>query len=126
MMPLAQPFSKRHGFRGSPEGNTTVREDAPEALRYFVLQTAIDLGWRPSFLRGIFFAACSGSGRDLNNWSEYPNVWSEVEYLMYSCPWFKVYDLIEEFYVGWAVTGDNQTGGENALCLCRGGGWLFC
>ena len=111
MMPLAQPFSKRHGFRSAPK-DITVREDAPEALRYFVLQTAIDLGWKPSFLRGILCRVLRVRP-DLNNWSEYPNVWGEVEYLMYSCPWFKVYDIIEEFYVGWAVS-DNQTGGENA------------
>ena len=42
-MPLAQSFSKGHGFRSAPK-DITVREDAPEALRYFVLQTAIDLG----------------------------------------------------------------------------------
>ncbi len=110
-MPLAQPFSKRQGFRGNPK-EITVREDAPDALRYFVLQTAIDLGWRPSFLRGIICRVLRVRP-DANNWSDYPNIWGEVEYLMYSAPWFKFYDIIEEFYIGWAVS-DKQTGGENA------------
>ena len=43
MMAPAQPFSKRHGFRSAPK-EITVREDAPDPLRYFVMQTAIDLG----------------------------------------------------------------------------------
>ena len=43
LMAPAQPFSKRHGFRGDPK-EITVREDAPEPLRYFVVQTAIELG----------------------------------------------------------------------------------
>ena len=110
-MPLAQPFSKRHGFRGSPK-EITVREDSPEAMRYFVLQTAVDLGWRPSFLRGIICRVLRVRP-DANNWSEYPKIWGEIENLMYSCAWFKVYDIIEEFYAGWAVS-DNQTGGRNA------------
>ena len=98
MMAPAQPFSKRHGFRVSPK-EITVREDAPDSLRYFVLQTAVDLGWRPSFLRDIICRVLRVRP-DRSNWSEYPNIWGEVEYLMDSCPWFKVYDIIEELYVG--------------------------
>ena len=32
---------------------------------------------------------------DERNWSEYPNIWGEVQGLMYGCYWFKVYDIIE-------------------------------
>lgn len=32
---------------------------------------------------------------DQNNWSEYPNVWGEVESHVYSCEWFRVYDITE-------------------------------
>ena len=46
MMAPADPFSKRHGFRGDPK-EIAVREDAPESLRYFVVQTAIELGALP-------------------------------------------------------------------------------
>jgi AbiJ N-terminal domain 4 len=35
---------------------------------------------------------------DEGNWSEYPNIWGEVQGLMYGCDWFKVYDAIEELY----------------------------
>jgi hypothetical protein len=47
-MARTQPFSKRHGFGSGPK-EITVREDAPEPLRYFVVQTAIDLGLLPRF-----------------------------------------------------------------------------
>lgn len=45
------PFSKRRGFVQAKE--ISVREDAPENLRYFVLQTVIDLRYAPSLLRSI-------------------------------------------------------------------------
>jgi len=35
---------------------------------------------------------------DSNNWSEYPNVFYEVQGLIESCPWHKVYDIAEEFH----------------------------
>ena len=35
---------------------------------------------------------------DGSNWSEYPNVWGEVEGLVYGCDWFKVYDIVEALY----------------------------
>jgi hypothetical protein len=48
MSPL--PFSKRNRYAGTPK-EITIREDAPETLRYFVLEIVIDLGWGPSSLR---------------------------------------------------------------------------
>ena len=35
---------------------------------------------------------------DSSNWSEYPNVFQEVQWLIENCPWHKVYDIAEEFY----------------------------
>src|SRR5436190_1691940 len=40
-MPLEQPFSKRNRYSTAKE--ISVREDAPGNLRYFVLQTAVDV-----------------------------------------------------------------------------------
>jgi len=94
-MALEQPFSKRHHYGTAKE--ISIREDAPESLRYFVLQTAIDLGWAPSSLRTVLCRVLRVPP-DAGNWSEYPNVWSEVEGLMYRCEWYKVYDIIEAMY----------------------------
>lgn len=59
-----------------------------------LLEEARDIGLRPSTFRDI---ACRTLGRFPNqdNWSEYPNIWEEVRELVDSCPWYRVYDLIE-------------------------------
>jgi hypothetical protein len=95
-MSVQQPFSKRNRYVG-PAKEITIREDAPENLRYFVLQTAIDLGWSPSALRDVMCRVLR-KAPDEGNWSEYPNIWGEVQGLMYGSDWFKVYDAIEDLY----------------------------
>lgn len=92
-MALEPPFSKRNRYSG-PAKEITIREDAPENLRYYVLQTAVDLDWGPSALRDIVCRVLHVPP-DSSNWSEYPNVWGEVEALVYGCDWFRVYDVIE-------------------------------
>jgi hypothetical protein len=86
------PFSKRHGYTAAKE--ITIREDAPENLRYFVLDRAESAGVRPYTMRDI---ACSILRRrpDPSNWSEDPNVCDEAQHLVYSCDWYKFYDILE-------------------------------
>src|SRR2546427_10966941 len=91
-----KPFSKRHGYSSQPR-EITIREDAPENLRYFVLDTAIQLGFGPHALREDACAVLHVRP-DRNNWSEYPNVWEEVQKLIADCDWFRVYDFIERVY----------------------------
>ena len=99
-MQIEQPFSKRNRYSGGAK-EITIREDAPENLRYVVLQTAVDLGWAPSSLRTILCRVLRVPP-DSGNWSEYPNIWGEVESLMYRCDWYKVYDIIEAMYANFA------------------------
>jgi AbiJ N-terminal domain 4 len=98
-MALEQPFSKRNRYRTPKE--ITLREVAPENLRYFVLQTAKDLGWGPASLRSIVCRALRVSP-DPGNWTEYPNVNDEVSSVVSECEWFKVYDIIEALYAAMA------------------------
>ena len=100
VMPLEQPFSKRHRYSSGAK-DITVREDAPGNLRYAVLQTAIDLEWTPSALRPVLCRVLRVPP-DADNWSEYPNVWREARGLMYGCQWFKVYDIIEALHAEFA------------------------
>jgi hypothetical protein len=95
---MNQPFSKRQGYRG---GGTpppiTIREDAPDELRAAVLQVAIESGMGPKELREI---ACQVLRKIPNsqNWSEYPNIWEEVQRLIGDCPWYRVYDIAEAIF----------------------------
>jgi hypothetical protein len=98
-MQIEQPFSKRNRYSTPKE--ITLREVAPENLRYFVVQTAKDLGWGPASLRPIVCRALRVSP-DPNNWTEYPNVDNEVNSLVSECEWFKVYDIIEALHAAMA------------------------
>lgn len=96
-IPKQPSFSRRRGYH-APTAEITVREDAPEELRTAFLAIASeDMSLSPSTLRSIFCGALR-KRPDPNNWSEWPNIWSEVESLAYRCEWFRVYDLIEAVY----------------------------
>ena len=84
------PFSRRHGYTGQPQ-EITIREDAPESLRFFVLNKAEELGLKPNAFRDITCSVLE-ERPDPSNWSPYPNIWNEVEGHVYGCPWFQVYD----------------------------------
>ena len=91
---MQQPFSKRHGYLSeTPE--ITIWEDAPEPFRTAVLYAANDsCNLSPSTLRSIVCRVLR-ERPDPSNWSEYPNIWGEVEYLVYDCEWYRVYDIVE-------------------------------
>ena len=91
-----QPFSKRNQYAGAAK-EITIREDAPKNLRYHALQAAVDLEWGPSRLRDVVCRVLH-TVPDSSNWSEYPNIWDEIETLLRRCDWFKVYDVIESIH----------------------------
>ena len=86
-------FSKRHNF-STAAPPITVREDAPDGLRYAVIQNAYDCGPNYSEIRivvcRILYIAPDGS-----NWSEVPNIRDEVLSIVKSCEWHRVYDIAE-------------------------------
>jgi hypothetical protein len=89
-------FSDRFNHQPN-DADITIREDAPPALRYAVLQLAVENDLGPSALRDI---ACSVLfvPPDRGNWSEYPNIWGEVQRLLEDAPWYRVYDIAEVIY----------------------------
>ena len=91
-----ESFSRRNRYVGEAQP-ITIREDAPEGLRTTILNTATKLGLGPKRLRSIICEALNARP-DPFNWSAYPNVWDEVQGLMYECEWFRVYDIIEDVY----------------------------
>jgi hypothetical protein len=95
---MAERFSKRLGLSQEQETEITIREDAPQHVREAILIVAEhDLDLSPSTIRSVL---CNTLRKipDSNNWSQYPNIWWECEYLIENCPWYKVYDFVESLY----------------------------
>lgn len=84
-------FSKRHGFASAPP--ILFRHDAPEGLRFGVVQAAYD---HLSYDR-IRTCMCRvlRASPDRGNWSEIPNIRDEVMSLIEDAEWYQVYDVIE-------------------------------
>lgn len=129
-------FSERYGY-SSKSKEITTREGAPESLRYFVLETARDVGCEPFSLRSI---VCRKLGLTPYYQYDHPDgVWKEIQTQMYECSWFKVYDIIEAFYSRVledeaetaSYRGDSYGNGEsarfadsiNSFCVEHGIGW---
>ncbi len=93
-----QPFSKRHGLNNQEKG-ITVRHDAPQGLRDYIIQTIEALGYGPAFSRQIICRVLR-KVPNRNNWTPYPNIYNEVVDLINECEWFYVYDIIEGLYNG--------------------------
>ena len=100
---MQETFSERHDIPYL-EVEITVREDAPQELRYAVLQLAKGLGMTPNRIREVVCQTLLVQP-DPNNWSDYPNVWGEVEKLIEECLWPRIYDIIEELYIKFSSTG---------------------
>ena len=96
---MPKTFSDRHGFRAD-DIEITVREDAPRELREAIPLIAKKVGMRPTKMREIVCEVLLAKP-DPGNWSEYPNVWDEVNYHIGKCSWFSVYDIAEELYAGF-------------------------
>jgi hypothetical protein len=93
---VSERFSERHGYRGAEE-EITAREDAPDDLRFAIPLIAQEAGMIPTQMRQTICQVLLVRP-DPSNWSEYPNVWTEVNSLIGDCEWFKVYDIAEAFY----------------------------
>jgi hypothetical protein len=88
-------FSRRYGFE--KPSTIKIREDAPEAIRAAVIVIADRLGVGFKEIREVVCAALRTMPKERENWGP-SNVMSEVRELVGHCPWYKVYDLCEEFY----------------------------
>jgi hypothetical protein len=110
-MALEPPFSKRHGF--SRAKDITIREGAPENLRFFVLDTAMRLGWLPpSRLLEVLYRVLRVPINERYRRGS-PHDEARAEALIETCDWFKVYDIIEVLYAGFARS-DEHDGEDNA------------
>lgn len=100
------PFSNRHGH-APKEREISIREDIPQEFREAFLLIATDVCQYPSVVRDII---CKVLKRlpNRDNWSEYPNVWEEIQGLVLSCEWFRVYDIAEAVFARLAATNPEK------------------
>lgn len=118
-------FSERHGYR-SPQMEISVREGAPEDLRYAIPQIAEDIGMTPTPMRRVVCRVLRVRP-DPMNWTEHPNVFDEVNDLISECPWFRVYDIAEALYAALALRHPDRAEAFeeqlNDVFLEKGIGW---
>lgn len=98
-MPGSQSFSRRFGHNQEPP--ITITNDAPEEFRVAMIDAAAML---PSQMRQIVCRVLRKIP-DKSNWSEYPNIEGEVQYLVMGAPWYKIYDIAEEVYKSLGEAG---------------------
>jgi hypothetical protein len=91
---MTNSFSRRNGFRVIQEVDISIREDAPDRLREFIVELTFNCGLSAKQIRQIF---CSYFRKSPNQdyWSS-ELVLEEVHSLIANCRWYEVYDLIEK------------------------------
>ncbi len=95
---MPEPFSDRYGYHADDVAvEITVREDAPDELRYAIPQIARQCKISFTTMREVICQILLVQP-DPYNWSEIPNVRDEVNNLIGTCPWFKVYDIAEALH----------------------------
>lgn len=115
-------FSSRNKYK-SKEVPITTREEAPVELQEFLIQTAYHFGLSPKPLRKIVCRVLRKSP-DQNNWTDFPNIDTEINDLLNECEWFYVYDLIEELHEN--LSGENKeqfSEDVNQFFRANGIGW---
>lgn len=99
-----------------------------------MLEAATDAGFGPASLRSVICRVLRVRANS-QNWSEYPNIWEEVQDFVYSADWFKVYDMMEAIYAAMSehddrrhLTGDDRPSARfaaevNSAMVETGIGW---
>ena len=83
---IEKQFSRRYGY--SNEAAHPVLEDAPEQIRQGLREVLAEYGFKsPSAQRRIICKALRVR-QNPENWSDYPNVDSEVDNLLHYCEWY--------------------------------------
>lgn len=103
-------FSKRIGIR-QVTAKIVVRNDAPIELRGFLYMMMKEY----MSLKKIRDVVCKtiNEAPDPNNWGENNFMDSEIQSLIDSCKWYRIYDIIENFYK--ELDQSNRTAFENKI-----------
>jgi hypothetical protein len=117
-------FSKRYGYRSRPSG-PLIYHEAPEQVRAGLLSVLErQMNKSPKWMRGVVCDVLR-LRPDPHNWSEYPNIWGEVQDIVHQAKWYEVYDIMEAFAEKCARNGDLDefSAHINELLADEGIGW---
>lgn len=89
-------FSKRIGIRPEMK-KITIRNDAPTSLRRYLFVVMKDLILSLKTIRALVCKTIR-EAPDPNNWGENDFMVSEIQGYLDSCEWYRIYDIIENFY----------------------------
>lgn len=97
-------FSQRYGY-GPDATEISIRDDAPCEVRGAILKIAEgELGLSPGLLRDVLCTVLRKLP-DRGNWSQYPNIWEECQWLIENATWYRVYDFVEALHRHLAESG---------------------
>ncbi len=119
---ITDNFSTRYGYKNVEEVEITIREDAPQEFRAFLIQLLYEFSFTPKRLREIFCLVLR-EAPDQNNWSDYPNIDEEVRWLLRNCEWFKVYDILEKILQTKFFNRERFIAEVNDFFIEKGYGW---
>ncbi len=124
---MRNKFSNRYGYRPI-NIDISIRENAPDNLRFAVAQIAIDAGMLPSNIRDVICRVLM-LAPNKDNWSEYPNIWDEAASYLNTCAWYNVYDVAEALYRRLADhfpdNSDAYKNDLNEFFVDNGIGWIL-
>lgn len=113
-------FTDRLGME-IPEIPIEIRYEAPNGFRLYLLQ----LMCRYAGLKKIRSCVCfiTKEAENPNNWGENDFMKSEVQGILETCPWNRIYDIIEYFYESLSHKKDEFEKEINDYFVEKGIGW---
>lgn len=126
-MSRREKFSARNGFRTDLDVPITIRNDAPDDLRSYLVDLAYDNGISRDFFRSMICHHLRLSPDKQNNWGP-DNIDREIRNLLLGCPWYDIYDVIELIALHLETDGYRDYGSHfeeeiNDFFRLRGIGW---
>lgn len=116
-------FSEREQI-DFPYVEITVRYEAPDSLRYFLLSLMKQYAGLRKIREIVSFASYQASSPD--NWSENDYMENEVKEMLGNCQWSYIYDIIEEFYKCIEARPKLEFSKKiNGFFMANGIGWKF-
>lgn len=89
-------FTERMGI-SIPHAEINIRYEAPSSLRNYLFQLMLNYEHSLKKIRKLV-CYITKAPLDPNNWGENEFMQDEISTIMESCPWNRIYDIIEYFY----------------------------